>query len=92
VTLLVVSVQRRSRWRPDQRARLYRLAEFIGRWSMLDIFVVAILATLVQLHTLANIRAGSGAIAFGAVVVLTLFATLSFDPRLIWDPLEDQYG
>ena len=92
VTLLVISVQRRSRWRPDQRARLYRLAEFIGRWSMLDIFVVAILVTLVQLHTLANIRAGSGAIAFGAVVVLTLFATLSFDPRLIWDPLEPEHG
>ncbi len=92
VTLLVISVQRRSRWRPDQRARLYRLAELIGRWSMLDIFVVAILVTLVQLHTLANIRAGSGAIAFGAVVVLTLFATLSFDPRLIWDPLEQKHG
>ena len=92
VTLLVVSVQRRSKWRPEQRARLHRLMEFIGRWSMLDIFVVAILVTLVQLQALANIRAGSGAIAFGAVVVLTMFATLSFDPRLIWDPLEKKHG
>ena len=92
VTLLVVSVQRRSKWRPDQRARLYRLMEFIGRWSMLDIFVVAILATLVQLQAFGSIRAGSGAIAFGAVVVLTMFATMSFDPRLIWDPLENKHG
>ena len=92
VTLLVVSVQRRSKWLPEQRARLYRLMEFIGRWSMLDIFVVAILVTLVQLQALGSIRAGPGAIAFGAVVVLTMFATITFDPRLIWDPLENKHG
>ena len=66
-------------------ARLYRLLEVIGRWSMLDIYVVAILATLVQIQLLATVTPGPGAAAFGAVVVLTMLATMSFDPRLIWD-------
>jgi paraquat-inducible protein A len=59
--------------------------ELIGRWSMLDIYVVAILVSLVQLQLLAQVTPGSGALAFGAVVVLTMLATMSFDPRLIWD-------
>jgi paraquat-inducible protein A len=84
---LLVSVQWRWRWAPRQRTQLYRVVEFVGRWSMIDIFVVAILAALVQFQALATIRAGSGAIAFGAVVVLTMFAAEAFDPRLIWDPL-----
>lgn len=87
--VLVVSVQRRSAWAPHQRARLYRVTEFVGRWSMIDIFVVAILAALVQFQALATIRAGSGATAFGAVVVLTMFAAEAFDPRLIWDAVRD---
>jgi paraquat-inducible protein A len=66
-------------------AKLYRLLEIIGRWSMLDIFVVAILVTLVQLQFVAAVSPGKGAAAFGAVVVLTMLATMSFDPRLIWD-------
>ena len=87
LTLLLVSVQRRStRW-PMQRARLYRLLELVGRWSMLDIYVVTLLAAVVQIRSLATVRAGTGAIAFGAVVVLTMFASMKFDPRLIWDPL-----
>jgi paraquat-inducible protein A len=69
-------------------AKLYRLLEIIGRWSMLDIFVVAILVTLVQLQLVANVTPGKGALAFGAVVVLTMLATMSFDPRLIWDSAE----
>ena len=85
LTLLVVSVQRRAAWRPHQRAQLYRLVNLVGRWSMLDIFVVTILAALVQIQSVAAIYAGPGAFAFGAVVVLTMFAALSFDPRLIWD-------
>lgn len=92
ITVLLVSVQLRSKWRMDQRAVLYRMVEFIGRWSMLDIYVVAILVTLVQAKALASIRAGPGAIAFGAVVVLTMFAAMSFDPRLIWDPVEKKHG
>lgn len=88
--VLVVSVQRRSTWALRQRARLYRVVEFVGRWSMIDIFVVAILVALVQFQALATIRAGAGAIAFGAVVVLTIFAAEAFDPRLIWDPVRDE--
>jgi paraquat-inducible protein A len=90
LALLLISVQRRSAWVPYQRTRLYRVIEFVGRWSMIDIFVVAILAALVQFQSLATIRAGPGAIAFGAVVVLTMFAAEAFDPRLIWDPIEDK--
>ena len=69
----------------EDLARLYRLLEVIGRWSMLDIYVVAILVTLVQIQLLATVTPGTGAAAFGAVVVLTMLATMSFDPRLIWD-------
>jgi len=86
---LVVSVQRRSRYNLIQRTRLYRLVEFVGRWSMLDIYVITILVALVQFQGLATIQAGPAAVAFGAVVVLTMFAAMSFDPRLIWDPLTD---
>ncbi len=89
LTLLLVSVQRRWRTRALDRARLYRLIEFVGRWSMLDIYVVTVLVALVQVQTFATIEAAPGAMAFGAVVVLTMFATASFDPRLIWDPLQD---
>ena len=92
LVVLLVSVQRRSRWQRWQRARLYRLVEFVGRWSMLDIYVVAVIVALVQLKALATIDAGPGAIAFGAVVVLTMFAAMTFDPRLIWDPVEKSHG
>ena len=85
LTFLVISVQRRSTWDPLQRTKLYRIVELVGRWSMLDIFVVAILVALVHLQALATIQAGLGALAFGAVVVLTMFASMAFDPRLIWD-------
>jgi paraquat-inducible protein A len=87
LTLLVITVQRRSTWLPLERTRLYRLVELVGRWSMLDIYVVTILAALVQMGAMATVKAGPGAIAFGAVVVLTMFAALYFDPRRIWDPL-----
>lgn len=86
---LLVSVQRRSRRNLMQRTRLYRLVEFIGRWSMLDIYVITILVALVQFRGVATVQAGPAAVAFGAVVVLTMFAALSFDPRLIWDALSD---
>jgi paraquat-inducible protein A len=92
LVVLLVSVQRRSHWQREQRARLYRLVEFVGRWSMLDIYVVAVIVALVQLKALATIDAGPGAIAFGSVVVLTMFAAMTFDPRLIWDSLEKSDG
>jgi len=84
---LLVSAQRRSTWKPLERTKLYRVVELVGRWSMVDIYVAAILTALVQFQALATIKAGPGAIAFGAVVVLTMFAAECFDPRLIWDPL-----
>ena len=92
LTYLLVSVQRRSILAPAQRTRLYRVLEFVGRWSMIDIYVAALLTALVQFGGLMSIRAGPGAIAFGAVVVLTMFAAESFDPRLIWDPVEAPSG
>ena len=90
LTLLLVSVQRRSRWHPRQRTRLYRLVELVGRWSMLDIYVVTLLAALVKLGPMGTVKAGPAALAFGAVVVLTMFASMQFDPRLIWDPLQKE--
>ncbi len=83
--LLVLTAQRKSRWRPLQRTKLYRMVEFIGRWSMLDIFVVTLTVALVRFQSLAVITAGPGALAFGSVVVLTMLASMQFDPRLIWD-------
>lgn len=88
LAFLAGSVQLRSTLIPKQRTHIYRLLERIGRWSMLDIYVITILAALVQFGSIATINAGPGAIAFGAVVVLTMLATLSFDPRLIWDAVE----
>ncbi|MFS8976521.1 paraquat-inducible protein A [Cupriavidus necator] len=89
LTFLLLSVHFRSSWRIRQQTRLYGLVEVIGRWSMLDIFVVALLASLVRAGALATIIPGGGALAFGAVVVLTMLASLSFDPRLLWDSLEN---
>lgn len=89
---LLLSVQRRTPLRRTPRARLYRLVELVGRWSMVDIFVVALLAALVQAGALATIEPGVGAVAFTTVVVLTMLAALSFDPRLIWDHEERHHG
>ncbi|ETX03007.1 MAG: paraquat-inducible protein A [Candidatus Entotheonella factor] len=85
---LLISVQCGSRWRPYDRTRLYRITESIGRWSMVDIYVVTILVALVRLGNLATIQAGAGAVFFGAMVIITIFAAMTFDPRLIWDNLE----
>ena len=85
---LIVTVWRRRQGAAVQRTRLYRLLEIIGRWSMLDVYVVAILVALVQAQSLASISAGSGILAFGAVVILSMLATMAFDPRLIWDSAE----
>ena len=89
LTLLVVSVQRRWRLDPLPRARLYRFLETIGRWSMLDVYVVTILVALVKAQSLAAISPGSGVFAFAAVVVLSMLATMAFDPRLIWDAVDE---
>lgn len=89
---LLVTVQRRSRARPFDRTRIYRITEAVGRWSMIDIYVVTILVALVDLGNLATIEAGLGAVFFGAVVVLTLIAAESFDPRLIWDMMDEEHA
>jgi len=88
---LLISVQRRSPFRKQQRTRLYRITELVGRWSMVDVFVVALLAALVQVGALATIEPGAGARAFASVVILTMFAAMSFDPRLIWDHEEKKH-
>jgi paraquat-inducible protein A len=82
----------RARWLPVRRTRIYRIVEFVGRWSMLDIYVITVLVALVQFNALATIHAGAAAIAFGAVVVLTMLAAMAFDPRLIWDAAEDDHA
>ncbi|HEY0917505.1 MAG TPA: paraquat-inducible protein A [Solimonas sp.] len=83
---LLITVQRGSDWDRPGRTRLYRIIEKIGHWSMLDVFVVALLVALVHFDVFGRVEAGGGAVAFGAVVVLTMLASMSFDPRLIWDP------
>ena len=92
LALLTLLAQRRSTWRPLLRTRIYRAVTLVGRWSMLDIFVVTVLVALVQLQSIAVITAGPAALAFGAVVVLTMFGAYSFDPRLIWDPIHELHG
>jgi paraquat-inducible protein A len=87
---LLVSVERRTRWRPRDRTVLYRVVEVVGRWSMLDMFVVSLTVALVQLGAVANVEPGIGATFFAGVVVLTIFAAASFDPRLIWDAMEEE--
>ncbi|OTG65765.1 paraquat-inducible protein A [Acinetobacter silvestris] len=85
--LIAVQMQSSKYWHflPEHCSILYRIVEFVGRWSMIDVFVVALLTALIQIQSLATILAGPGSVAFGAVVVLTMFASLSFDPRIIWD-------
>jgi len=85
---LLVGVQRGASVSGTQRARLYRLVEFIGRWSMVDVFVDTFTAALIQLQPLMSVQPAPGLFFFAAVVVLTMLAVESFDPRLIWDPHE----
>ena len=82
---LLISVQRRSTWRLKDRTRYYRITEAIGRWSMVDVYVITITVALVRMGAVALFEAGPGLVFFAAVVVLTMFAAISFDPRLIWD-------
>ena len=82
---LLITVQRGSIRGRHERVRLYRLVEFVGRWSMLDVFVDAFIVALVQLKPLMSVEPGVGVVFFMAVVVLTMLAAQSFDPRLIWD-------
>lgn len=82
---LLITAQRGSTASYEQRIRLYRMVEFIGRWSMVDVFVDTFTAALIQLQPLMSVEPGPGLLFFAAVVVLTMLAVESFDPRLIWD-------
>jgi paraquat-inducible protein A len=82
---LLISVRMRSRWRLKDRTLIYRIVEAVGRWSMVDVFVIAVLVALVQLGSVAGITPDVGIVAFASVVVLTMIAALVFDPRLMWD-------
>ncbi|MTW22110.1 paraquat-inducible protein A [Allochromatium palmeri] len=90
LSYLLISVQRRSPGGNRERTRLYRMVEFIGRWSMLDVFVDTFTVALVQLDPLMSVRPGAGVMFFAAVVVLTMIAAATFDPRLIWDAGAEQ--
>lgn len=92
LTYLLVSVRRRSSWSPERRTLMYRIIEYVGRWSMIDMFMLSILVALVQLGALATIDPGIGATCFAAVVVITMFAASSFDPRIIWDEKGNDHG
>ena len=86
---LLVTCRRGSNWARRQRAQLYRLVELIGYWSMLDVFVVALLTALVRFGFFSLVEPLPGVVFFGLTVVLTMFASMCFDPRLIWDGKED---
>jgi paraquat-inducible protein A len=90
LSYLLITVQRNSLAGGRERTRLYRMVEFIGRWSMLDVFVDTFTVALVQLAPLMSVQPGPGVLFFAAVVVLTMLAADSFDPRLIWDSSANQ--
>ncbi len=83
--LLCWSVERGRPENVRERTVAYRVTEFVGRWSMIDVFVVAILVSLIQLGGLLSIHPGTAALAFCGVVIVTMLAAESFDPRLMWD-------
>jgi paraquat-inducible protein A len=85
LSVVLFSAWRRSPRRRQQRSELFRMVVFIGRWSMLDVYAISLLVALVQIRTLAFVSVGWGALAFAAVVVLTMFAARTFDERLLWD-------
>jgi len=74
---------------PAMLGKIYWFTELLGRWSMIDIFVVGIMVSLMQLGNYMTITPGLGALAFAGVVVLTMFAAMSFDPRMLWDRLDE---
>ena len=85
VAVLASSLRRPGRLSVHARHRLHRVTELIGRWSMIDVFVIAVLAALIQLGTFITIRPGVGIVAFAVSVVFTMLAATSLDPRLFWD-------
>lgn len=91
ILYLLISVRARSVPGRGQGARLYRLTEFIGPWSMVDVFVVGLLAALLDMGDVASVKPGVAAAAFAAMVVFTMLAAMAFDPRLLWDERHDVF-
>ncbi|WP_299595107.1 paraquat-inducible protein A [uncultured Microbulbifer sp.] len=91
LVLLCLIVQRRWDVSPRQAMRVYRVVNAIGRWSLLDLFMISILVALVDMGAIAEVAAGAGSTAFATVVVVTMFAVRAFDPRLIWDVVEEKH-
>lgn len=87
ISYLALSVNRPAAGTAHQRHKLFDFVEFIGRWSMIDVFVVAILSALVQLDAVATINPGIAAVSFALSVIFTMLAAQSFDPRMIWDDI-----
>lgn len=85
IAYLALSMRQRERTMPKWRHRIYEVVEFIGRWSMIDVFVVAILSSLVQFSLIATVKPGPAALAFAVSVICTMLSALSFDARMIWD-------
>lgn len=85
IAWLAITVKRGSRVPRHHRLHLYEVVEFIGRWSMIDVFVVAITSALVQLNVVASVKPGPAALAFALSVIFTMLAAQSFDSRMIWD-------
>lgn len=89
VAYLALGIGRPSRITAHRRHQIYEVVEFVGRWSMIDVFVVAILAALVQLGSAASIHPGIAAVSFALSVAFTMLSAQSFDARLIWDADKD---
>ncbi|MFK5892518.1 MAG: paraquat-inducible protein A [Pseudomonadota bacterium] len=85
MSIILLSIHKKSHYFYKHRSLMFRFIQFIGRWSMLDIFVVAIMVTLVNFGVVSTIHAGPAATSFGLVVIMTMYAAVTFDPRLIWD-------
>jgi len=90
LTWLCISVHLGKAISLKEKTQLYRLTEFIGRWSMVDVFVVAILVALIRLGNIMSIYPGIASLAFAAMVISTMLAAMSFDPRLIWEPVNEE--
>ncbi|SDJ99801.1 paraquat-inducible protein A [Microbulbifer yueqingensis] len=90
LVLLLLQVQGRLPIEPSQSMKMYRIVAAIGRWSLLDLFMISILVALVDMGTIASVAAGPGSTAFASVVVITMVAVRCFDPRLIWDTYDEQ--
>lgn len=92
LSVLLISERKRSSWWPEHRARLYRLTELVGRWSMVDIFVITLMVALVEMGSVASVTPGPGSMAFAVMVIATMLAVQCFDPRLVWDSLATKPG